>query len=209
MSIPTIEVVWKRATDAFCANPKDAELVKPAFDILSAQKGQLQKYFGIQHEDQATAYAVIAWQELEDHLRLMNDKETYPRLGEATKTFFDPSASQSMVHVRPLSEPFKAFEAPVTEIAWFTLKDGQSKNDLEQRVDALMKAILAGGPSNGVVSGAWGPTVEKDSLIGLFLGWQSVEAHWEAVKDKTISDMIAQIQTIASVDLIHIPLTKW
>ncbi|CDO68872.1 hypothetical protein BN946_scf185000.g15 [Trametes cinnabarina] len=209
MSLPTIEVVWKQATEAFRADPKNREHVKSAFDILSAQKGQLQKYFGVQHEDRATAYAIIAWAELDDHYKLMNDAETYPRLGEATKSFFEPSSPSNMVHVRPTAEPFKAFEAPVTEIAWFTLKEGHSKSDLEQQVDALTKTILAGGPANGVVSGAWGPTVEKDSVIGLFLGWTSVEAHWNAVKDKTIGDMIAKIQTIASVEVIHIPLTKW
>ena len=42
MSLPTIEVVWKEATEAFRANPKDRSLVKESFDILSAQQGQLQ-----------------------------------------------------------------------------------------------------------------------------------------------------------------------
>ncbi|KAI8999032.1 hypothetical protein BD414DRAFT_512575 [Trametes punicea] len=209
MSLPTIEVVYKPATEAFRANPRDASLVKPAFDILSAQKGQLQKYYGLQHEDQTTAYAIIAWQELEDHYKLMNDAETYPRLGEAVKGFFHPSARQNMVHVRPTAEPYKAFEAPVTEIAWFTLKEGASKGDLEQQVDALTKAINAAGPSSGVVFGAWGPTVENDNLVALFIGWHSVEAHWNTVKDKTFSDMIAKISTIASVEVMHVPLTKW
>lgn len=42
MSLPTIEVVYRPGTEAFRANPKDASFAKPAFDILSQQKGQLQ-----------------------------------------------------------------------------------------------------------------------------------------------------------------------
>ncbi|KAI0654789.1 hypothetical protein C8Q70DRAFT_925142 [Cubamyces menziesii] len=210
MSLPTIEVVWKEATEAFRANPKDRSLVKESFDILSAQQGQLQKYFGVKHEDNATAYGIISWATMEDHQRLMDNKELYPVLGKATASWFKPDGPPTMLHVRPTSEPYKAFEAPVTEIAWFTLKEGQSKSELEQLVDTLAKAIGAAGEAKGVYSPAWGPTVEKDNVLGLFIGWSSVQTHWDFVtSDKASADLIAKIKTIADVDLVHIPFTKW
>ncbi|KAI0373280.1 hypothetical protein BV20DRAFT_963120 [Pilatotrama ljubarskyi] len=211
MSLPTLEIVHKRATEAFRANPKDASLVKPAFDILSAQKGQLQKYYGVEHEDKETAYAVIAWEELEDHYKLMNDKETYPRLREATKGFFDASqpGKEAMLHVRPTSEPYKAFEAPVTEIAYFTAKEGKSKSEIEELVDALAKAMNAAGQSEGVFHAAWGPSVEKDNVVVLFIGWTNVEAHWNAVQtNKTLSEIVAKCRATADVHLIHVAFTK-
>lgn len=118
-----------------------------------------------------------AWEDLEDHKRLMNDAETYPRLGAAVGSFFDVTAKtpQNMVHVRPTSDPFKAFEAPVTEIAYFTLKAGTSKDAGEQLIDTLSKAMLAAGSADGVVHSAWGPVVEKDNVIALFIGWTSVD----------------------------------
>ncbi|KAI0350210.1 hypothetical protein OH77DRAFT_1514494 [Trametes cingulata] len=211
MALPTIEVVHKRATEAFRANPKDASLVKDAFDILSAQKGQLQKYYGLEHEDKETAYAVIAWEELEDHYRLMKDAETYPRLGAATSTFFDSTqpGKETMLHVRPTSEPYKAFEAPVTEIAHFTLKEGKSKSELEELVDTLAKAVNAAGDSEGAVYAAWGPTVEKDNLVVLFIGWTSVEAHWNAVQNnKTLSDLVSKGKSLADIQLVHVAFSK-
>lgn len=118
-----------------------------------------------------------AWEDLEDHKRLMNDTEAYPRLGAAIGNFFDVTAKgpQNMVHVRPTSDPFKAFEAPATEIAFFTPKAGTSKDTAEQLVDTLSKTIIAAGSADGVVHSAWGPVVEKENVIALFVGWTSVD----------------------------------
>ncbi|KAH9857623.1 hypothetical protein C2E23DRAFT_284027 [Lenzites betulinus] len=212
MSFPTIEIVYKPATDAFIANPKDAALMKPAFDILSAQKGQPQKYYGLEHEDKATGYLFIAWDALEDHQRMMNDAETYPKLGAAVGAFFDgaKTGKNEMIHVRPTSDPYKAFEAPVTELALFTLQEGKSKAELEQAIGTLSDAMNAAGEADGVVSSSWGPIAEKDNGFALFIGWTSVDAHWNAVKNnKTLSAPVGQIKAIATIELVHVPLTKW
>ncbi|EIW60784.1 uncharacterized protein TRAVEDRAFT_165861 [Trametes versicolor FP-101664 SS1] len=210
MSLPTIEVVYRPGTEAFRAKPKDASFVKPAFDILSQQKGQLQKFFGLQHEDKTSAYVIVAWEDLEDHKRLMNDTETYPRLGAAVGSFFDVTAKapQNMVHVRPTSDPFKAFEAPVTEIAYFTLKAGTSKDAGEQLIDTLSKAMIAAGSADGVVHSAWGPVVEKDNVIALFIGWTSVDAHHKAISaNTTLAGLITQLRAAFEVDLVHVEFT--
>ncbi|KAI0648295.1 hypothetical protein C8Q79DRAFT_905382 [Trametes meyenii] len=211
MSLPTIEVVYKPATEAFRAAPQDASLVKGTFDILSAQKGQspLPKYFGLQHEDKATAYLAIAWDTFEDHERLMNDKEEYPRLGATTEVYFVPGAKGTMFHVRSTSEPWKALEAPVTELAVFTLKDGHSKSELEQTVDAISKRLDVLGEPAGETLASWGPTVEKDDVFALFVGWQSVEAHVNTVTtDKEIADLITKVKTLSNLDLVHVAFSK-
>ncbi|KAI0668495.1 hypothetical protein C8Q78DRAFT_262739 [Trametes maxima] len=211
MSLPTIEVVYKPATKAFRAAPQDASLVKATFDILSAQKGQnpLPKYFGLKHEDKATAYLAIAWDTFEDHDRLMNDKGEYPRLGASTESFFEPGGKGTMFHIRSTSEPWKALEAPVTEIAVFTLKDGHSKGELEQTVDAIAKRLDALGEPAGETLASWGPTVEKDNVVALFVGWQSVEAHVNAVTtDKEVADLITKVKTQSDLDLVHVAFSK-
>ncbi|OJT12232.1 hypothetical protein TRAPUB_11220 [Trametes pubescens] len=205
MSFPTIEVVYRPGTEAFLANPKDTSLVKPGFDILSQQKGQLQKYFGLQHEDKTSAYVVVAWEDLEDHKRLMNDAETYPRLGAAVSKFFDVKAPQNMVHVRPTSDPFKAFEAPVTEIAYFTPKAGTSKDAAEQLIDTLAKAMNAAGSADGVVHAAWGPVVEKENVLALFIGWTTVDAHYKAITtNTTLAGLIGQLKDAFDFELSHV-----
>ncbi|KAI0637416.1 hypothetical protein C8Q77DRAFT_1097451 [Trametes polyzona] len=213
MSLPTIEVIYLPATEAYRANPKDESLLKPAFDLLAEQKGHLQTYAGIKHEDKATAYVVVAWETLEDHRRLQENKELYPVLNAKTTTFFDvskPPAESTMVHVRPTSEPYKALGAPVTEIAYFTPQAGHSKSEVEQVVDAIAKAMVAAGDAYGVVDAAWGPTVEKENTVGLFIGWTSVDAHWNAIKtNKTLADLIDKIKSISAVNLVHVELTKY
>ena len=136
-----------------------------------------------------------------------------------------------MVHVRPTSEPYKALGAPVTEIAYFTPQAGHSKSEVEQVVDAIAKAMVAAGEAYGVVDAAWGPTVEKENTVGLFIGWTSVDvcasssllahlvallicvdgqAHWDAIKtNKTLADLIDKIKSISVVDFVHVELTKY
>ncbi|KAI0831719.1 hypothetical protein BC628DRAFT_1310792 [Trametes gibbosa] len=212
MTFPTIEIVYKPATDAFIANPKDTALMKPAFDILTAQKGQLQKYYGLEHEDKATAYAFIAWETLEDHQRLMNDPETYPKLGIAVGLFFDSvkKGKSALIHIHPTSEPSKAFEAPVTELAIFTVQEGKSKDELFELVETLGKAMNVAGEADGVHFASWGPVVEQPDAFALFIGWTSVDAHWQAVQtNKTLAGTVDKIKATATIDLVHIPLTKW
>ena len=80
-----------------------------------------------------------------------------------------------MVHVQVTSEPYEALAAPITEFAVFTVKPGESKEKVEEFVDAIAKTLAAMGPSAGVFGPSWGPIVEHDNKLGLFIGWSSVE----------------------------------
>lgn len=133
----------------------------------------------------------------------MKDAETYPRLGAAVSSFFDPNApaGETMIHVRPTSEPFKAFEAPTTEIALFTLNEGVDKGEAEQLVDAVTKAMNAAGSADGVVHAAWGPTVEKDDVIALFIGWTSVDVGNVYLLQRGTSQMLTS-------HMIYRPITR-
>lgn len=81
-----------------------------------------------------------------------------------------------MFHVAFTGEPYRAIEAPVLEIATFELHEGQNKDALEKLVDELAKGIgREEAQAAGAVSAAWGPTVENDKSVVLFIGWTSVE----------------------------------
>ena len=111
---------------------------------------------------------------MKHHQDLINDAEAYPKLKKEIGSIFDAS-KLNMFHAALTSEPYKALEAPVTELAIFTLHDGQSKNTLEGLVDDLAKAVNAAPKSAGAILAAWGPIVEKDNSIALVIGWTSID----------------------------------
>ena len=115
----------------------------------------------------------------------MNDAVTYPKLISAVTSMFDLSSGPlTMFHVKPTNEPYKAFEAPVTEIATFTLREGQSKPELEGLVDKLVKHLEeVAKPKSEIASvlhTSWGPVREKDNVLVLFISWPSVEVSLSA-----------------------------
>ncbi len=115
-----------------------------------------------------------AWESLGHHHELMMDEVTYPPLVDAIQKVIDPFKLK-MFHCAFTSEPYRALEAPVTELATFTLNAGQSKDALEGLVDDLSKALNAAPRESGVVSSAWGPTIEFENIVALFIGWTSLE----------------------------------
>ena len=104
----------------------------------------------------------------------MNDPVKYKKVGELLAGVLDVSAI-AMFHCAFNTEPYKALEAPVTEIVMMTLNKGASKDTLEELIEELAKAANDSPPESGAVSAAWGPCVEKDDVFFLTIGWTSVE----------------------------------
>ncbi|KAI0806916.1 hypothetical protein C8Q74DRAFT_1362484 [Fomes fomentarius] len=240
-ALPTVEVAFAPATEAFRANPRDLPLVKPTLEILNKADGQIKSWYGIQHEDKQTAYVLVeadhrtfvvaplffplpssrplrshrtsreaGWETLAHHHNLINDEVAYPPLVSAIGAMFDVSKI-GMFHVAFTSEPYRAIEAPVLEIAMFEVREGESKDALEKIVDALAKGIeREEAQAAGAVGAAWGPTVENDKLVVLFIGWTSVEAHYSFVKgDQFAIDLIRQAREISTGKAVHIPLAGY
>lgn len=154
-------------------------------------------YYGVQHEDKATAYHLIGrlfpvrsyfpitygfcssvWESYEHHEKLMNDATTYPKLTGSVAAVFDKSKGPiTMLHIKTTDEPYKALEAPVVEIATFTLHEGKSdlKSELEGYVKTLADAVNTKTEADGVFHASWGPVREKDNAFVLFIGWASVD----------------------------------
>lgn len=174
---------------------------------------------------------ITAWETLEHHQKLIAEKDTYTVLGQHCSRIFSDVSTIKIIHIRPNSEPYKAFESPVTEIALFTVHEGESKEKVGELVNTLSKAIDALGANVGAFGSAWGPVVENDNMLGLFIGWTSVEvlcllnspavgcrnancpifqAHQKAVtSDQRAVDLIANIRKLADVAVLHVKLDQW
>lgn len=74
-----------------------------------------------------------------------------------------------MLHFDVQGDLDKTFSMSTTEIAQFTLKEGKVKADLD---DFLTKWMPKVGRAEYYVQGV---CVEKPELVGLFVGWNSVE----------------------------------
>ncbi|KAI0933594.1 hypothetical protein AcW1_005382 [Taiwanofungus camphoratus] len=208
MALPCVEVAEAPSSEAFRANPKDTSIVQPALGILKSSKGIVKIYYGLQTEDEKHAFIYNVWEALEDHKRLQADPVVYPELGKYDKNVF--ARTSDVIHIQPTSEPYKALGAPVTELAYITVKPGQSKEKVEELVDALAKAVDALPAEWGEISASWGPTVEKDDVLGLMIGWTSVDAHWNTVKTvPEVIETLNQIRQVADITLTHAALTEW
>ncbi|KAI0693002.1 hypothetical protein C8T65DRAFT_668867 [Cerioporus squamosus] len=207
MSLPVVEVICAPATEAFRANPRSLPLVAPTFDILKKVDGQIRSYYGLEHEDSSLAYTLVAWESLGHHHELMIDEVAYPPLVDAIQKIIDPFKLK-MFHCAFTSEPYRALEAPVTELATFTLHAGQSKDAMEGLVDNLSNAMNAAPRESGVVHSAWGPTIEHNDMVALFIGWTSVEAHRNFVSThQATANIINNLRNISTIKVVHIPLS--
>ncbi|PIL30552.1 hypothetical protein GSI_07252 [Ganoderma sinense ZZ0214-1] len=222
MALPTVEFVIAPSTEAFRANPRDAALTEPILEIMKTCEGMIRlahlrpliyvafafssTTFGLQHEDKTSAYCAVVWHSLGDHKALMNDSVKHMKVGEALQAILDPMAI-TMFHCAFNSEPYKALQAPVTEIITITLHEGESKDTLEELVEELAHAANISPPESGAVSAAWGPSTEKDDVFFLMIGWTSVEAHYTLVKAwPEVLAIIERIKAIATVEVKHVAL---
>ncbi len=116
---------------------------------------------------------------------MVSNAATYSALRESITSIFDTSSGELQIfHVKPTTEPYKAFDAPVLEIATFTLDEGKSKPALESLVQELANAVLGG---LGVADASWGAIVEKPDAVALFIGWTTVEVSMSLLTNVTHS----------------------
>jgi len=188
------------ASDAYLSDPS---LPHAAFDLIANVDGHISSYQGIQIEDKTTGYMVLAWETLEHHKKLMKH-ESYQTLLKATAQLY--TGDFQMEHV-PFNKPIiEAMAAPVTEIISFTLKPGKLKDDLMPLLDKLFKVVdtLKGIHPPAV----FGSSIEKEDRVVGLLGWDSVEAHKEAIKDEELRKVVSEVVDIAELRGRHIPFTK-
>ncbi|KAM5542616.1 hypothetical protein V8D89_003577 [Ganoderma adspersum] len=206
MALPTVEFVIAPATEAFRTNPRDTALTDPILEVLKFCQGMISATFGLQHDDKKSAHIAVVWHSLADHKALMNDRAKYMKCGEALQSILDPLAI-NMFHCAFNSEPYKALEAPVTEIATITLNNGADKDTLEELVEELSHAVNISPPESGAVSAAWGPSVEKDDVFFLIIGWTSVDARHALVNAwPEIVEIIKKIEAIGTLEDLHVAL---
>ncbi|KAI0713521.1 hypothetical protein C8Q76DRAFT_463749 [Earliella scabrosa] len=210
MSPPTVEIAFGPAAELARTTPH-AQEVKDKFAPLKAAEGLINIHFGLQHEDQKTAYLFAAWESLEAHQRVTADVESFTKFVAGVGTLFDPSQGPpQMFHVKVAHEPYTAFSAPVLDFATFTLLEPEKES--RATLEGYMEEIVRTAPRTPEAVGTtWGPVVEKPDTVALFIGWSGVEAHYEVTKtvgetNPELAAVVAKCLAIARMEAVHIPL---
>lgn len=112
------------------------------------------------------------WETVGHHKALVDNKEVYPGL---VKSIGESAAKLEFVQhtILSTSTPEDALNAPITEIVFWTLKEGTDKEEFKGIISAFIGKILA---SDAVKNrGGWGTIVEDDRKFTVILGWNSKE----------------------------------
>lgn len=93
-----------------------------------------------------------------------------------------------------------ALDAPVTEFATITLKEGANAAIVEDKLAKLITVAKGWGRARGNYGGSWGPVVDEDGKYFFTLGWESFEVWVLCLPSKGRTDAVMQVfkQTVYS-----------
>lgn len=120
--------------------------------------------------------------------------ETSEQLHDLTDSFVKathpsgvPGELTYNVHVHLSCEPYTALEAPLTEIVLWTLREGASREKVEELLPALMRIVNAIPFSEGMYKAGWGPVSNNDGQFVVMIGWETMEVRVGRMSTKFLS----------------------
>lgn len=121
--------------------------------------------------DFTSSSPIVVWESLKHHQDLIANKELYPKL---TESLLKGAAGLTyLYHVNLNTEdPSPALGAPLTEIVFWSLKEGVDKEEFTTKLNSLITLAMS---FEGVYKGGWGTVVEDDRKLAVILGWNSLE----------------------------------
>ncbi|KAJ7288249.1 hypothetical protein C8J57DRAFT_1279563 [Mycena rebaudengoi] len=194
--MPTVQIATFLASDEFVANP---EIFRAPVDVIKTTDGHIGSYYGFQVEESKTGYFVTVWESYEHHQRLIAD----PSYGTLLQALKPASAGQFIKnHIEAKVDPTAALSSPAVEFVTFTLKDPGSAEKLVSLLEDLAKGLdIAVGEHPPCF---WGQSKEDHQKYLLVVGWDTVAAHWEAVKEgSALRPIVVAISEIANLEIGH------
>ncbi|KAH9477834.1 hypothetical protein JR316_0010066 [Psilocybe cubensis] len=200
MSTSVLEVISFTASEAFTA---DHSLVDKGLEYLKNAEGSLSVFTGFQVEDPKKAYIFIVWKAYENSLNVPK-REDYPAYIASTAHLI--AGDWSLQHVELDLDPTAALSAPVTEISKVTPKEGFTQSD----VDAIIVQLREHAD---VIPGAhaplpWGKIIQAPETYTLAVGWDTVQAHQNAVQVPPIDKLAGRLFQISDLVVSHVALHR-
>ncbi|KAG5339727.1 hypothetical protein C0989_003912 [Termitomyces sp. Mn162] len=199
--MPTVEIVRFLGSDEFVA---DNLVLKDALSIVAKTEGCIRPpYYGIQTEDNRTGYGFVIWESYEHHMKARK-KDSYPALLAALKRAHSGPSDVQHADFDVDVEP--ALDSPVTEVVTLVRKPDVSEKEAMDLVTKLREAMIAQGACHSVTVGE---SRENKGTLFLLLGWESVQAHYDAVSKGALPEIIKELYLVNELELKHVKLTKY
>ncbi|KAK2465361.1 hypothetical protein APHAL10511_002715 [Amanita phalloides] len=200
--MPVVEIHRFPASDAFIA---DQSIAKRLLDNLKGTKGQIERYYGLQIEDGKTGFLVLVWESYEHFVDLKNGS-SYLTLIEVFKALHIEGA-QSQIHVHFDGDTTPAFKAPTTEFVFAGAKEGVAST-IEERKKAFYTITTKLRTVKGFHGAVAGEIRGESDTFGAVLGWDSVDAHVQAVATEELKSAFEAFMEITSPVVAHVKLTR-
>lgn len=205
MSGPVVELAIFPSSEALRA---DRSIFNKVYEIVTESAGSQYFFTGLQAEDKTTFYVAVGWETLAHHQALIDNKPVYDVLLSSIKPAVG-DGNLSLVHAA-FEDPaaaLQALSAPATELAFFTLKSPDQAAVLPGSMKNLLEVL---GSTKGKQGYTWGKVVEKEGVYALIIGWDSVDIHWDQVKNYgPLTAAVHKVFESVTSDLVHIHFTKY
>jgi hypothetical protein len=118
----------------------------------------------------------VEWKNVEEHITFTRTEAFKEAVLNVLTPIVTGEDQAELFHVPFVTSPLPSLEAPATEVARITPKEGvrfeEVTNAVEKAVTALNNDTLIG--KNSTLRGvAWGRAIEKESTVILVTGWDS------------------------------------
>ncbi|KAJ7822210.1 hypothetical protein B0H14DRAFT_3470968 [Mycena olivaceomarginata] len=201
--MPAIQRITFPVSDAFLS---DHNIFKSATDIVNTSAGYMSSFYGLQIEDKKTGYFVTVWQSSVP-FNAFAEGTTYTNFMNTLQQAASGDLESHYVDVNTV-DPCIPLSAPVTEFVIFTMKEGIQSSDTYDLFERLTRGL---DTSEGAHPPSyWGSSRNRaGNHILVYVGWDTVEAHWEAVKEGTeLHGVVQDLLKQADVHIGHAQLVK-
>ncbi|KAJ6568821.1 hypothetical protein B0H19DRAFT_1256529 [Mycena capillaripes] len=200
--MPAIERITFNVSDAFSS---DSNIFKTPLDLVKTVPGHLASYHGLQIDDGKTGYFYSVWESASPYNEFVKSP-AHSEFLDALKPAASGQLERHYVEV-DTAKPHVPLAAPVTETVLFTLKDGVQPADTFDLYGKLARGLDAAAGAHPPCY--WAPSENSKTHILVHVGWDTVDAHWTAVKEGTeLHAVIQDLLKVADFHLGHVSLAK-
>ncbi|KAG6816425.1 hypothetical protein H0H87_006162 [Tephrocybe sp. NHM501043] len=145
----------------------------------------------------------ILW-ETYDHHQKLKKHESYPGLIASLKLAM--SGDLNVQHVDFDEDAAAVFTSGATEVITLTPHPEVELKEFHDTLKTLRELLAT---ENSCKSSALGESREKKGTWFWIIGWDSVQAHQDAVAEDAALKVIKQLTSLAEVEVKHVKLVKY
>ncbi|TFY66541.1 hypothetical protein EVG20_g4543 [Dentipellis fragilis] len=205
----TLEIASWPASESY---QKDSAIINEFAAATVPVAGVQSVFTGLQVE-KPNGYLVVAWDNYEAHQRVAADKKKFTaNARKLVPAMAAPRAGTSLFHgvFADTTLLERVLSAPVVEIVEISPKDRSevAQTKLQELLARMEKVTNSGGKESAAVAGISGPVHERKGDWVALIGWPSVEAHGQDVRDGPMGGVVKELVTTCKVKLGHAKLRR-